>query len=95
MPIVNLSPEALSIIGILISTNIGFVWYMFKGVKSDVKDMSIDIKSISHTCAKLVHKDECRDTSSRIHHRLDELYAKQDILENRIVRLETYLEKKM
>lgn len=93
MPLTSISREALSIIGGLIATNIGFIWYMLKGMKSDVKDMGVDVKSIRITCAKLVHKDECRDTSSRLHHRLDELDDKQDKLENRIIRVEAQLER--
>lgn len=85
---------ALAVIGVLLSMLIALVVYVFVSLKSEVLGVKGDIGELSRNRAKLVHKDECRATTSRIHSRLDEHETDLHQLNERMTRAETLLQLK-
>lgn len=94
MPLETLLAYALAVIGALLTMLIGLVVYVFVSLKSEVLGVKTDIGELSRNRAKLVHKEECRATTTRIHDRLDECEADLHQLNERMARAETLLELK-
>lgn len=80
---------ALAMIGMLLSLLIALVVYVFMNLKSEVLGVKGDIGELSRNRAKLVHKDECRDSVQRVHARIDEHDAQLLELNERVARMET------
>lgn len=83
---------ALSSIGVLLTMLIGLVVYVFLSLKGEVLGIKSDISELSRNRAKLVHKDDCRETAQRVHARLNETDAQLLDLTERMTRVETTLD---
>lgn len=67
----HLLPYALSIIGVLLSSLIALVVYVFLSLRGEVRDLSKSFLALQNGSARLVNRTECRETTTRIHDRLD------------------------
>lgn len=92
MSVENVLAYALGIIGVLLSMLIALVVYVFVSLKGEVLGVKTDIGELSRNRAKLVHKDECRESVRRVHDRLDEQEANLHQLNERMARVETTLD---
>lgn len=92
MPVETVLAYALGVIGTLLLMLISLVVYVFRSLKGEVLGVKGDIGELSRNRAKLVHKDECRATVSRVHDRLDEHDAQIHELHERMARVETTLD---
>lgn len=71
MPVESLLAYALGMIGALLGLLIGLVVYVFVSLKSEVKSVATEVATLNVGRIKLIHRDDCRSTTDRIHERLD------------------------
>lgn len=64
---------AIRLIGGLVALNLGTLVYIFKSLKSEVKDVGQKVSQLDTIRFKLVHKDDCRHALDRVHERIDSL----------------------
>ena len=56
---------AIRLIGGLVALNLGTLVYIFKSLKSEVKDVGQKVSQLDTIRFKLVHKDDCRHALDR------------------------------
>ena len=74
---------AIRLIGGLVALNLGTFVYIFKSLKSEVKDVGQKVSQLDTIRFKLVHKDDCRHALDRVHERIDSLEERVLLMEGR------------
>lgn len=93
MSVETMLPYATGIISALLALLTGLLAYVFVSLRTEVLGVKTDIGELSRNRAKLVHKDECRESVRRVHKRLDEQEATLHQLNERVVRVEAILDR--
>lgn len=93
MSVETMLPYATGIISALLALLTGLLAYVFVSLRTEVLGVKTDIGELSRNRAKLVHKDECRESVRRVHNRLDEQEATLHQLNERVVRVEAILDR--
>ena len=75
------APSQLS--GIYARFESGHLVYIFKSLKSEVKDVGQKVSQLDTIRFKLVHKDDCRHALDRVHERIDSLEERVLLMEGR------------
>lgn len=83
---------ALISLGFLLTLLIGLVVYVFVSLKSDVKSVGFEVGELNRNRAKLMHREDCRATTNRLHERLDEQEESIQSLGERMTRVEAHME---
>ncbi len=92
MSVETLLTYALAMIGGLLGMNLGLVVYVFQSLKTEVRSVATEVSDLHRNRAKLVHRDDCRVLTERVHARLDEQEAHIHDLNERLARVETTLD---
>ena len=66
-----------------VALNLGTLVYIFKSLKSEVKDVGQKVSQLDTIRFKLVHKDDCRHALDRVHERIDSLEERVLLMEGR------------
>lgn len=92
MPLETVLAYSLGIIGFLLSLLIALIVYVFVSLRGEVHKVASDVRDLTFNRPKLMHRDDCRVTTTRIHDRLDEHEGMFQELGERVARIETQME---
>lgn len=92
MQIETVLAYALTAFGFLLTLLIGLVVYVFTSLRADVKGVAFEVGELNRNRAKLIHREDCRATTNRLHERLDEHDENLQTLGERMTRVEARME---
>lgn len=92
MQIETVLAYALTAVGFLLTLLIGLIVYVFTSLRADVKGVALEVGELNRNRPKLMHKDDCRATTGRLHERLDEHEENLHTLGERMTRVEARMD---
>ena len=92
MTVETILTHSITSLGFLLTLLIALVVYVFRSLKADVKGLASEVRELNHNRVKLMHREDCRSTTDRLHERLDEHEENLQSLGVRITRIETHME---